>query len=92
MVTTSDEEVSLCISVNHKTQWQSIKFDDKVYAAVNIGFVDHTLGEEIKGFYKLRNAIHLESAIKNEVTYELPNSLLAYRRIYPFTKGIKGFL
>jgi len=86
------EEICLCTSVKQKIARKSIKFDDKVNAAVNIGFIDHALGEEIKGFYKLRNAIHLESAIKNDVTYELTYSLLAYRRMYPFTIGIKGFL
>lgn len=88
----TSEEVVLCVGVRQKTSRISIKFDDKVDASVQIGFLDFTLGEEIKQFYKLRNAIHLESAIKNQIIYEIDNSLLAYRRMQPFTRGIRGFL
>lgn len=86
------EEVILCVEARQKTSRVSIKFDDKVDAAVEIGFLDRALGEEIKGFYKLRNAIHLESAIKHQVKYEIASSSLAFRRMQPFTLGIKGFL
>lgn len=88
----SGEEVVLCVEARQKTSRVSIKFDDKVDAAVNIGFLDGELGEEIKRFYKLRNAIHIESAIKNDVKYELDSSLLAYRRLQPFLAGIRGFI
>lgn len=88
----SGEEVALCVQTRQKTSRVSIKFDDKVDAAIVIGFLDGALGEEIKGFYKLRNAIHLESAIKNNVQYDIDRSLLAFRRIQPFTRGIRGFL
>jgi hypothetical protein len=90
--TDTGEEIQLCVEARQKTSTVSIKFDDKVDAAVAIGFIDLELGEEIKGFYKLRNAIHLESAVKNETKYELDNSLLAYRRLQPFTRGVRGFL
>lgn len=86
------EEVALCVETRQKTSRVSIKFDDKVDASVKIGFLDVELGEEIKKFYKLRNAIHLESAIKNQVTYEIASSSLAFRRMQPFTQGIRGFL
>lgn len=92
MLTTENEEIHLCTSVKKRTPRVSIKFDDKVDAAVKIGFIDARLGEEIKGFYKLRNAIHLESALKSQLQYELSSSKLAYLRMRPFTKGIKGFL
>jgi hypothetical protein len=90
--TDTGQEISLCVETRQKTPKVSIKFDDKIDAAVKIGFVDATLGGEIKEFYKLRNAIHLESAIKNDVKYELDNSSLAYRRLQPFTDGIRSFL
>jgi hypothetical protein len=92
LLTTSNEEVTLCTNVKQRTSRVSIKFDDKVDAAVRIGFVDENLGNEIKDFYKLRNAIHIESAIKNDIKYELSSSQLAFRRMQPFTRGIKGFL
>lgn len=90
--TTEDEEVFLCIETKRKNSQHSIKFDDKIDAAVSIGFVDPELGAEIKEFYRLRNGIHIENALKNQIAYELEQSLLAYRRMLPFTKGIREFL
>ncbi|ARO22194.1 hypothetical protein CO659_22120 [Rhizobium sp. S9] len=92
ITTANDEEVFLCIETRRKNTQHSIKFDDKVDAAVSIGFVDQKLGEEIKEFYRLRNGIHIENALKNEINYELQQSLLAYRRIKPFTIGVREFL
>jgi len=92
LTSNTGEQIILCTETREKTSRISIKFDDKVDAAVQIGFLHKPLGEEIKSFYKLRNAIHLESAVKNEITYEIANSQLAYRRILPFTRGLKGFL
>ncbi|HEV7255760.1 MAG TPA: hypothetical protein VGN97_22010 [Mesorhizobium sp.] len=90
--TTDGEPVHLCAETLQRTPRVSIKFDDKVDAAVKIGFLDDVIGAEIKGFYKLRNAIHLESAVKNEAKYELATSQLAFLRMQPFTRGIKDFL
>ena len=92
ITTTGGEEILLSVERKERTPAISIKFDDKVDAAVAIGFVDKTIGEEIKTFYKLRNAIHLESAIKNEIRYEIASSQLAFRRMLPFTRGVRGFL
>jgi hypothetical protein len=94
LIVTNDvgENIYLCVERQERTPAISIKFDDTVNAAVKIGFVDPQIGDDIKSFYKLRNAIHLESAIQNAVTYEIDSSLLAYRRMLPFTRGIKGFL
>jgi len=92
-VTNADgEAIHLCCKRKEKTPRISIKFDDKVDAAVKIGFISAGIGDEIKVFYKLRNAIHIESAVKNGVQYELDQSLLAYRRMRPFIDGIKAFL
>lgn len=90
--TLNGDVVALCVLSPEKTPKNSIKFDDKVNAAVTIGFLDRNIGEEIKGIYKWRNAVHLESAVKNDIKYEIENSLLAYRRLKPFLRGVKGFL
>jgi hypothetical protein len=94
IVVTTDEgqPIYLCVERPERTPAISIKFDDKVDAAVEIGFVDEQIGQEIKEFYRLRNSIHLESAIRHATKYELDSSLLAYLRMQPFTRGIKGFL
>lgn len=92
MLSADNEEIFLCREVKQKTPKASIKFDDKVEAAVKIGFIEKALGDEIKRFYKLRNAIHLEGAVKNQTKYELDQSKLAFRRMKPFTEGISGFL
>lgn len=91
-LTGSGEELLLCVDTKQKTPRISIKFDDKVDACVSIGFLDPVLAGEIKQFYRLRNAIHLERAIKDSIVYELDSSLLAYRRMRPFVRGISGFL
>jgi len=86
------EEILLCTLTRQKTTPHSIKFDDKVDAAVKIGFLDVEIGQDIKRFYKLRNAIHLESAVKFETRYELADSQLAYLRMQPFVLGVREFL
>jgi len=91
-VSDTGEEVVFCVEARQKTSRVSIKFDDKVDAAVKVGFLDGEIGEEIKGFYKLRNAIHIESAIKNDITYEIDSSSLAYRRLQPFLAGARAFV
>lgn len=86
------EECFLAFKRKEKTTQHSIKFDDKVNAAIKIGFIKKSLGEEIKEFYKLRNAIHIESAVKKEIEYEIGQAQLAYRRMKPFIDGVKKFL
>jgi hypothetical protein len=91
--TTADSaEIFLCTEQLEKTSTMSIKFADKVDAAVSIGFLDHELGHEIKEFYNLRNALHLETAVKRAIKYEIEQAQLAYWRMQPFIDGIKGYL
>lgn len=85
-------EVHLCIEAELKNTRHSIKFDDKVDAAVAIGFIDPALGEEIKEIFKIRNGVHIENAVKNEIAYEIGQAQLAYWRMIPFTTGIRDFL
>lgn len=87
-----DIGLSICERSAEKTAVQSIKFDDKVNASVEIGFIDAEIADEIKLFYKMRNGIHIESTVKNQIKFELESSLLAYRRIKPVTTGMKAFL
>jgi hypothetical protein len=86
------EPVFLCALRDEKTPTFSIKFDDKVDAAVKIGFVERSIGEEIKTLYKLRNAIHIESAVKNNTAFEIEQARIAYLRLQPFTIKIRKFL
>jgi hypothetical protein len=82
----------LCVKRLEKTNSFSIKFDDKINAAVKIGFVKSDIGDRIKEFYRLRNAIHLETAIKKSINYELDQSRLAYETLDPFLKQIQIYL
>lgn len=91
-VSASDEDVVLCAERQERTSRISIKFDDKVDAFVQIGCIEAELGEEIKKFFKLRNGMHIENAVKNNLRYELDMAQLAYRRIWAFTKQIRGFI
>lgn len=84
-------EAYICQNRNVKTAAPSIKFDDKVNAAVEIGFVEEIYAEEIKQFYKLRNFVHIEKASKDQFEFEIEQSRLAYRRMEPFIDHLKGF-
>lgn len=92
MCTSEGKKVLLCIEKEMTNSRQAIKFDDKVAAAVKIGFLEQTLGEELKGFFKLRNGVHIENAVKNDISYEMEKSKLAYWRMQPFLDGISKFL
>lgn len=83
------EQVHPCLYKDAKTPWTSIPFQDKVDAACDIGLIEESLGDEIKEFYQLRNAIHIESAAKRQIDYEIDGTKLAYRRLRPFVDQIK---
>jgi hypothetical protein len=88
-----DEEVYICrLKKDVKTPEYSIKFDDKVNAAVEIGFLKSDLAEDIKQIYKLRNNVHTSKAAKAQFTFELEQSKKAYLRMEPFIIGIKEFI
>lgn len=71
---------------------QTIKFDAKVAAAVEVGFLQDELGEEIKEFFRYRNGLHIEAYLKNGISYDIQNAKHSFRRIYPFTMNIKSFI
>ncbi len=91
-ITYEEEEVSLCVYRDTKTWKNAIKFNDRVDAAVDIGFVRRTYGEEIKRIYDLRNLAHIEKEAEEEVELEIENSKVSYRRMQPFIADIKEFL
>ena len=86
------EEIFLCTRRKERTSQVSIKFESKIKAAVEIGFLQPDLAEDIQEFFRLRNAIHLNTAVEREISYEIQQSELAYRRMRPFIDGVKEFL
>ena len=92
LIDTPNERLSLCAYRTEPTSTHSIKFNDKVSAAVEIGFVHKKLGSEISEFFRLRNGMHLENAVTRQIQYELEQALLAYRRMQPFIRGVRQFL
>lgn len=90
-ITFEGEEVSLCLYRDTKTWRNAIKFNDRVDAAVDIGFVRKPYGEEIKRIYELRNLTHIEAEAEKEIELEIQNSKLAYLRMQPFVADIKEF-
>jgi|ERR1700733_9946434 len=90
-ITYEGEEVSLCVYRDTKTWKNAIKFNDRVDAAVDIGFVRKAYGEEIKRIYELRNLTHIEKEAEEEIELEIENSKVAYRRMQPFIDDIKKF-
>jgi hypothetical protein len=91
-ITYEEEEVSLCVYRETKTWKNAIKFNDRVDAAVDVGFVRSAYGPEIKRIYELRNLAHIEKEAEEEIELEIENSKLAYRRMQPFVADIKEFL
>jgi len=88
-LTYEENDTFICLRKDAKTPWTSISFSDKVNAASDIGLIDEQLGEEIKDFYRLRNAVHIEAAAKRGIDYEVGEAKLAYRRMRPFIDQIK---
>jgi hypothetical protein len=92
LLETPDERLAICAYRKEATTVHAIKFNDKVDAAVEVGFVHRRLGTEISEFFRLRNGMHLENAVNKQIQYELEQALLAYRRMQPFIKGVREFL
>ena len=88
-LTYEGNDAFICLHKDAKTPWRSIQFQDKVDAASNIGLIEKQLGKEIKEFYRLRNAVHIEAAAKRGIEYEVEEAKLAYRRMRPFIDQIK---
>jgi hypothetical protein len=87
-----DQQLHICALGSEPTTVHAIKFDDKIQAAVEVGFLHETLGEEVSEFFRLRNGIHIEAAVSKQIQYELEQAHLAYRRMQPFIAGVKEFL
>lgn len=66
-----------------------IRFENKLKAAESIGIVLPVLRPELLALYKTRNAVHLESAARNSVTYEAKQATIAYKRLKPFLRHVQ---
>lgn len=66
-----------------------IRFENKLKAAENIGIVLPALRPELLALYKTRNAVHLEAAARNSVTYEAKQATIAYKRLKPFLRHVQ---
>lgn len=69
-----------------------IRFEDKLKTAVSIGIVLPNIRPELLALYKTRNAVHLESAARNSVTYEAKQAAIAYKRLKPFLKHVQQLI
>lgn len=87
-----DKEVFMCLHKDEKTPQSSVKFSDKVAIIVNFGIIEKEYGEDIKEFYKFRNSIHIETAVKRNTEYHIELSKKAYRRMRPFIDEIKEYI
>lgn len=91
-LTYSEEKAFICVYRDEKTPPSSIKFSDKIDALVDLGVLDNTYGDDIKEFYKARNSIHIETAVKLNTEYHIDLAKKAYRRMKPFIDQVKEFL
>lgn len=86
------EEVFLCRKASVKEPWAYVKFEDKLKAAKEIGFLSNSIRTTIIETYKLRHSVHIEKAVKDEIAFELEQCRQAYLVMQDFTNGIKLFL
>jgi len=73
-------------------QEQLIRFDDKIDAAVEIGFITRNQGDVICSLYKLRNGIHLRNASKRNIAFDLEQSKQAFLLIKQVCHTMRDFL
>lgn len=87
-----EEKAYICLHKDERTPQSSIKFGDKVDVIVDLGILKESYGEEIKEFYKTRNSIHIETAVKLNTEYHIELTKTAYRRLRPFINSVKEYL
>lgn len=71
-----------------KREITTIRFENKISVAVELGLIEPTLGNELQQIYDLRNAIHLHAEIRKGIAYEIEMSTIAYRRMQVFREQI----
>jgi len=85
------EEVFLCRQAHVQDQWVYVRFEDKLKAAQEIGFLKEPVAKTILDTYKLRHSVHIEKAVKDEIIFEMEQCKQAYLMMRDFTNGIKSF-
>jgi hypothetical protein len=65
-----------------------VRFDEKVRAAISVGLIDQTNGDDLIEVYETRNAIHLHAELRKQIKYTISMSTVAYRRMQPFREQI----
>jgi len=91
-VEADSEPVYLCHKKTDTLKEPEVKFSDKVDTCVKIGIISEEIGEEIKDFYNYRNSVHLESALRQNVKFDVDIARRAFWRIDGFVGEIKDFL
>jgi len=86
------EEVFLCRQAQGQEPWIKIKFEDKLNAAREIGFINDAVSTIILETYKLRHSVHIEKAVQDAIQIELEQCRQAYFTLQEFTAEIKSFL
>lgn len=86
------EQVFLCRQANVQEPWVYVRFEDKLNAAKEIGFLDEADASIILEIYKLRHSVHIEKAVKDEIVFEMKQCKQAYFTMQNFTNKISNFL
>jgi hypothetical protein len=86
------EEVFLCRQASLQEPWVYVRFEDKLKAAKEIGFLTDSIATTILETYKLLHSVHIEKAVRDEIEFEMEQCKQAYLVMQDFTNGIKTFL
>lgn len=92
------KEIIPCYEGTKRKDRNTIRFDEKVDAAVKLGLLHSfhgrdpevvNLPDELKEIYGFRNGIHIIAEQRKDINYEIDMSKKAYWRIAPFCQQIR---
>ena len=76
----------------NRAEVSKIRFDDKTNAAVAMGVIGQSLGEDLKKIYEARNSVHIHAELKKQLEFDLDLGRLAYLRVQPFCEQLGAYV
>lgn len=86
------EPLFICYKKSIQLAPQNVRFSDKLKVSIELGFISKKISDDIQDIYTLRNGVHIDAALKRNMSYEIEMARLSYRRMRPFLDGIKRHL
>lgn len=88
-----DAELFLCSKKESETdKLEYIKLEDKLKAAVKIGLISDEIKIAVLDTYELRSSVHIQTAVKKTIEFEIKHCRDAFYTLIDFLKQIRTFL